>query len=107
MEIFVDCGLFEVIAALGLAAASRTIYSRKLAGITFLVVSIAAPILLVIVVSSPRERWLAVVCVATTLVNAAVIAAVLQSGEVPQLKLSNKAGRRVRTYHNIEGRAQR
>ena len=93
MEIFVDCGLFELITAIGLAAISRTIYSRKLAGIVFLLASIVAPILLIIIVSTPRERWLAVVCLGTTLVNAAVIAAVLQSGNLPQLKLPSRASR--------------
>lgn len=94
MEVFVDFGLFELVAALGLAALSRTIYSRKLAGLLFLVVSIAAPTALVIFASSSTQRWLAVVCLASALINSAVVAAVLQSGEIPSLQFPAMRSRR-------------
>jgi len=86
MEILVDFGLFELLVAIGIGALARGIYSNKPLGIPFLILSAVAPATLLILVSGSTQRLIAAVCLATTLVNIAVIGAILQTGNVPVLK---------------------
>jgi len=93
MEIFIDCGLFELLAVVGLGALARTIYSRRVLGIAFLVLSAAAPLVLLGMVSGPRLRWVGVVSAAMALVNVGVVAAAMQEGRIPRLRLPRRRKR--------------
>jgi hypothetical protein len=85
MEVFVDFGLFEVLAALGLAAAARLVYSRRLIGIGVLLLSLGAPAILIFVVPEGAPRWLAALTLGMALLNATVVFGALQDEAVPRL----------------------
>jgi hypothetical protein len=73
MEVFVDFGLFEVLAAAGLAIVARRVYMRRWSTLTCLILSLIAPVLLVFFAHESLLRWIAVLCLATTLINCSLI----------------------------------
>ena len=82
MEIFVDFGLFELFAALGLAAVGKAIYRRAWLAFAFLAASIFAPLALIFLGSGELPRWLAAVALGTALVNATVIFSAQRAGRL-------------------------
>ena len=74
MEIFVDFGLFEILAASGLGALARAINRHPFARAVALVLSVAAPGSLVCLVPGETLRWIAALALGTSLVNASIIA---------------------------------
>jgi hypothetical protein len=83
MELFVDFGLFEFLAALGIAALAKAVYARKIVGAIFLMASIGLPAALIFLARSETARWLSALCLATALVNGAVVWGAMQRGDVP------------------------
>jgi hypothetical protein len=73
MEVFVDFGLFELLAAAGLAFVTRKIYLRRWPGLTCLLLSLTAPAAMVFMAHEGIARWIAVACLATALVNGSLI----------------------------------
>ena len=88
MEIFIDFGLFEVLVVVGLASLSHRIYSSKSLAVPFLIASTIMPIMILILATRSIERCIAVICSATALVNAALIAAVLRDRRNSDAKAS-------------------
>lgn len=83
MEIFVDFGLFEILALAGLAAIARRIYARPYLGLASLALSVVAPAILALLAPDGWLRWVAVACVATSLINASLIVGFLRQPPQP------------------------
>ena len=92
MEIFVDFGLFEFAAAVGLSAVARKIYANRVLGGAFLLVSVVLPAATIVWAAGEEGRWLGAASLAAALVNASVVAAALQKGTVPALTFSRAKG---------------
>lgn len=90
MEVFVDFGMFELIAALGLSAVARRVYTHRVFGGLFLLASVALPAIAIFLSSTEGARWLGAASLVTALVNASVIVAVLQRGEIPALTIPRR-----------------
>ena len=73
MEIFVDFGLFEILAASGLLAFGRAINRHPAARTVVLMLNIAAPAALVWLGGGETVRWIAALALGTSLVNASII----------------------------------
>jgi hypothetical protein len=90
MEVFVDFGIFEFIAAIGISAIARRVYSHRMFGGLFLLASLALPAVAIFLSANDEMRWLTAASLATALVNASVIVAVLQRGDVPALSFPRR-----------------
>ncbi|HXI64821.1 MAG TPA: hypothetical protein VNH14_09960 [Gemmatimonadales bacterium] len=85
MEPVLDFGLFELLAASLLAWFARTIYTRRYLAVAFLALTLLAPAVLAAFPQGSAARWLAVVCLATALVNAAALFRLLRTGNLSSL----------------------
>lgn len=79
MDPLPDFGLFELLGAAVLGTVARGIYSRRLVGMAFLILSIAAPVGVIILGRGELTKWLGALALATALVNGAFIFRVLRS----------------------------
>jgi hypothetical protein len=93
VEVFVDFGLFEVIAALGLSTAARRIYSHRALRLFFLAVSVGAPAALVFMVHGEATRWVAGTCLGTSLVNGTAVLTALRRGHLGREPRDQPLGR--------------
>jgi hypothetical protein len=85
MEVFVDFGLFELLAAAGLAIVARRVYMRRWSTLTCLILSLIAPVLLVFFAHESLLRWIAVICLATTLINCSLIFLLIRRWDMAML----------------------
>lgn len=80
MEVFVDFGAFELMAASGVMWLSTTIYRRRLSRWAALALSIVAPGALLVQASSEGTRWIAALALAASLLNVSVIVRLMRDG---------------------------
>ncbi len=73
MDPFPDFGLFEVLAALGIAWLANQIFARPILGFALVALGIAAPVGVIIFADQELTRWLGAGCLATALINAGYI----------------------------------
>lgn len=85
MEPVIDFGLFELLAASGLAWIGRHVYARRRLALCLLLASVVVPVVLVIRSADESARWLAALAVALALVNAAVLLPLTLNGRLPAL----------------------
>ena len=85
MEPIVDFGVFELLAASGLAWIGRNIFARRVVAFAFLVCSLAIPVAIMFVVEDGIARWLAAVGLAASLINASVLLPLLRKGAFARL----------------------
>lgn len=85
MEVFVDFGLFELLAAAGLAIVARKVYIRRWSSLTCLILSLVAPVLLVFFAHESLLRWVAVICLATTLINCSLVFLLMRRWDMSML----------------------
>jgi hypothetical protein len=76
VEIFVDFGLFEVIAAAGIGLLAQAINRRPVVRGVALLIGIAAPAVLLWFVRGESLRWVAAVSLGTSLINASIITSI-------------------------------
>lgn len=80
MEIFVDFGVFELLAVTGLTALAKAIYRRPLTRWAVLVWSVVAPAVLVILASTEVAPWIAALGLSASLVNCIAIVGATRAG---------------------------
>lgn len=92
MEVFVDFGLFEILAATGVAMAAKAIYTKPYLAFACLIVSLLAPVTLIFFVHEGLIRWIAAISFATAAINASLIFLLIRRWDMSML-LAKRPGR--------------
>jgi 4-hydroxybenzoate polyprenyltransferase len=85
MEIGVDFGLFELLAAAGLSSLARFIFRRRWLSVAFLVWSAAAPLALFLLVEGEGLRWLVAACLAAAAIHITAIVHLMRRHDLADL----------------------